>query len=99
MVELNTLVHNPNAPFLENGNSINSRGQIAGKTTLQGTDIAFAFLATPSHGEAIGENAAPTVTNRTSPRPRIVSPEELRRVLRQRLGFRYHISGLRVPKN
>jgi probable HAF family extracellular repeat protein len=99
MTELNTLVHNPNAPFLENGNSINSRGQIAGKTTVQGTPLADAYLATPSPGEAVSENAAPTVTNRTSPRPRVVSPEDLRRVLRQRLGFRYRIPGLGIPKD
>jgi len=43
MTELNNLVHDRNAPFLENANSINSRGQIAGKTTVQGTSIADAF--------------------------------------------------------
>jgi probable HAF family extracellular repeat protein len=108
MTELNTLVHNPNAPFLENGNSINSRGQIAGKTTVQGTPLADAYLATPSPGEAnrqhnddnrVSENAAPTVTNTTSPKPRVVSPEDLRRVLRQRLGFQYRIPGLGIPKD
>jgi probable HAF family extracellular repeat protein len=108
MTELNTLVHNPNAPYLENGNSINSRGQIAGKTTVQGTPLADAYLATPSPGEAnrqhnddnrVSENAAPTVTNTTSPKPRVVSPEDLRRVLRQRLGFQYRIPGLGIPKD
>jgi probable HAF family extracellular repeat protein len=99
MTELNTLVHNPNAPFLENGNGINSRGQIAGKTTVQGTPLADAYLATPSPGEAVSENAAPTVTNRTSPRPKVVSPEDLRRVLRQRLDFRYRIPSLGIPKD
>ena len=58
MTELNSLVHDPNAPFLENGDSINSLGQIAGKTTVQGTEIADAFLATPSHGEVTHETAA-----------------------------------------
>ena len=54
MTELNTLVRSTNAPFLENGNRINSRGQIAGKTTVQGTDIADAFLATPEPGRSRG---------------------------------------------
>jgi probable HAF family extracellular repeat protein len=108
MTELNSLVHDPNAPFLENGNSINSRGQIVGKTTVQGTPLADAYLATPSPGEAnrqhddddrVSENVAPTVTNRTTPRPSVVSPEDLRRVLRQRLGFRYRIPSLGIPKD
>jgi len=57
MTDLNTLVRH-NTPFLENGNSINSRGQIAGTTGGEGAP----FLATPSHGEVVGENAAPAVT-------------------------------------
>ncbi|HEX4920702.1 MAG TPA: hypothetical protein VFV92_08175, partial [Candidatus Bathyarchaeia archaeon] len=63
MTDLNTLVHTPNAPFLEEAFSINSRGQIAGRTTVQGTPLADAYLATPSHDEAVGEHAAPAVTN------------------------------------
>ena len=53
MLDLNSLVHSPDAPFLENGNSINSRGQIAGKTTVQGTPIAEAFLATPCDQKSV----------------------------------------------
>jgi probable HAF family extracellular repeat protein len=99
MTELNSLVNDPNAPFLENANSINSRGQIAGKTTVQGTPLADAYLATPSPGEVLGENAAPAATTKTSPRPRVVSPEDVRRVLRQRLGFHYRIPGFGIPKD
>jgi probable HAF family extracellular repeat protein len=94
MTELNTLVHNPNAPFLENGNSINSLGQIAGKTTVQGTDLADAFLATPSHGEVTHETAASVAAGE---RPRGGSPEKVRRMLRQRLGSRYQIPFLGSP--
>jgi probable HAF family extracellular repeat protein len=108
MTELNTLVRSPNTPFLEEAFGINSHGQIAGRTTVQGTPFADAYLATPSPGEAnrqhnddnrVRENAAPTVTNMTSPKPRVVSPEDLRRVLRQRLGFQYRIPGLGIPKD
>jgi probable HAF family extracellular repeat protein len=102
MTELNTLVRSPNAPFLENGNGINSRGQIAGKTTVQGTPIADAFLATPSHGGAVGavgENALPAVTTRTSPTPRVLLPEDIRRMLRQRMGFRVAIPSVGAPRN
>jgi len=86
MTELNTLVHDPNAPFLESANSINSRGQIAGTT-----DLLHPYLATPSHGEATDEAA-------TRQSHRVASPE-IRRMLRQRLGPRYHIPGLEVPRN
>jgi hypothetical protein len=88
MTELNSLVHDPNAPFLENGNSINLLGQIAGKTTVQGTEIADAFLATPSHGEVTQGTAASVAAGE---RPRGVSPEKVRRMLRQRLGSRFQI--------
>jgi probable HAF family extracellular repeat protein len=94
MTELNTLVHDPNAPFLEEGLSINSRGQIAGRSTVQGTDLADAYLATPRPGEGMSENAVPAVATKTSPKSRVVSPEDVRKALRQRLGSRYHIPGL-----
>jgi probable HAF family extracellular repeat protein len=99
MTELNTLVPDPNAPFLEEGNSINSRGQIAGKTTVQGTPLADAYLATPSPGEAMSGNAVPALATKTSPRSRVVSPEDVRRALRQRLGSRYHIPSFGAPRN
>jgi probable HAF family extracellular repeat protein len=94
MTDLNALVHNPNAPFLETANSINSRGQIAG-----GDDLGFACLATPSPGEAMSENAVPAVATTTSPRSRVVSPEDVRRALRHRLGSRYHIPGFGAQHN
>jgi probable HAF family extracellular repeat protein len=93
MTELNNLVHDRNAPFLENANSINSRGQIAGKTTVQGTPIADAYLATPSHGEPFSETTAADPTAATSQKPMVVLPENVRRMLQQRLGSRYHILG------
>jgi len=99
MTDLNTLVRNPNAPFLEIGNSINSRGQIAGMTSEPVTNLPAAFLATPSHGEGIGEIASPAVTQRTNPRPRVVLPDDIRRILRQRMGFRFAIPALGAPRN
>jgi len=94
MTELNSLVHDPNAPFLENGNSINSLGQIAGKTTVQGTPIADAFLATPSFDEVTHGTAASVAAGE---RPRGVSPEKVRKMLRQRMGSRYQIPFLGSP--
>jgi probable HAF family extracellular repeat protein len=97
MTELNSLVHDPNAPFLENGNGINSRGQIAGKTTVQGTPIADAFLATPSHGEAASETANPARHGQTSQRLRVVLPQTVRKLLQQRPGFGRFIHTPLVP--
>ena len=109
MTELNTLVRSPNAPFLEEGFGINSHGQIAGRTTVQGTPLADAYLATPNRrdrdrdrdrdGETMSENAVPTIATETSPRSRAVLPEDVRRALRQRLGSRYHIPGFGGPRN
>src|ERR1700730_9728596 len=94
LTDLNSLVHDPTAQYLENGNSINSRGQIAGKTTVQGTPIADAYLATPSHGEPDSETAPADPTAATNQKPNVVLPENDRKMLRQRLGSRYHIRGL-----
>jgi len=93
MTELNSLVNDPNAPFLENANSINARGQIAGKTTVQGTPIAHAFLATPSPGEVNSGRNTPAARRQTSERRKVILSEDIRNMLRQRLGPRYHIPG------
>jgi probable HAF family extracellular repeat protein len=107
MTELNSLVHDPNAPFLENANSINSRGQIAGKTTVQGTPIADAFLAIPcdeEHADTEGceDRAERTsaATGETSQRPRVVLPENVRKLLQRRLNPRFHFPGVKAgPTN
>jgi len=113
MLDLNSLVHSPNAPFLENGNSINSRGQIAGKTTVQGTPIAEAFLATPCHQEAAqkidgcedpsedtaaeARRSSVSVTHPAGAPQGRLTPEMLV-ALRARLARRYHISGFGEPR-
>ena len=104
MTELNNLVHDPKAPFLENGNSINSRGQIAGKTTVQGTQIADAFLAIPCDDEQGDVETCKDRADGTAAFSRDTSqrepgiPENLGKMLEQRLGRRYHIPGLGAPK-
>ena len=92
MTELNNLVDD--APFLENANSINSRGQIAGKTTVQGTEIADALLATPSNGNPGSETAAADQAAATSQKPKGVLSENVHKMLQQRLGSRSHIPGV-----
>jgi probable HAF family extracellular repeat protein len=87
MTELNDLVSTRNAPLLENAFAINSRGQIAGKTTVQGTPLADAFLATPNHEQSVAE---PAVTTRPSPTRQALTSEEIRNLIRWRLvrGYR-----------
>jgi hypothetical protein len=97
MTELNDLVNDLNAPFLENANSINSRGQIAGKTTVQGTPIADAFLASPSPGEVNSGRNTRAAPRQTSKGQKVRLSEDIRKVLRQRLGLQYHIPGLGAP--
>jgi probable HAF family extracellular repeat protein len=107
MTELNTLVQSPNAPFLENANSIDSRGQIAGKTTVQGTPIADAFLAIPCDEEHAGDEVCAdsaegtnAVRGETSQRPRVVLPENVRKLLQRRLNPRFHFPGVKAgPMN
>jgi probable HAF family extracellular repeat protein len=96
LTDLNSLVHDPTAPYLENGNSINSRGQFAGKTTVQGTPIADAYLSTPSHGEPDSETAPADPRAATSQEPRVVLPENVRKMLLQRRGFGRFVSS---PQN
>jgi probable HAF family extracellular repeat protein len=98
MTELNNLVHDPNAPFLENANNINSLGQIAGKTTVQGTEIADAFLATPTHGEPVSESATSNQAVATSQEPRVILRENVHKMLQQRLGSRSHNPRLEAQK-
>ncbi len=97
-----------------NGNSINSRGQIAGKTTVQGTPIAEAFLATPCDHERAhkiedceraSEGTASKASGSSVParRPSVTPPgrltPEMLAALRARLGHRYHIPGFGAPSD
>jgi probable HAF family extracellular repeat protein len=106
LTDLNSLVHDPTAPYLENGNSINLRGQIAGKTTVQGTPIADAYLAIPcdddhSDKEGCEEQARGKSAERGEIGEKVkdTPAENVRKLLQQRLGSRYHIPSLGTPKN
>jgi len=78
MTDLNTLIP-PNSPLylLEATGTINDSGQIAGIALQISTGETHAFLATPTTGHwAISE------------RPRVVLPENVRKLLQQRRGLR-----------
>jgi probable HAF family extracellular repeat protein len=94
MTDLNTLIPADSPLFLiEASGTINSRGQIAGFALQKSTGEMHAFLATPSKGEADSESATPAARDQTSESPKLILPENVRKLLRQRLGLRYHIPG------
>jgi probable HAF family extracellular repeat protein len=85
MLDLNNLISGSNL-FLVQAIGINDRGQIAGFTA----DF-HAFLATPRNGDTAGESAKPATQ-----RKNVVLPENVRKMLRLRVG-RYHTGGWPSP--
>jgi len=98
MTDLNTLIPADSPLFLIQANDNNSRGQIVGFALQISTGEVHAFLATPTNGFAASENATPAARGETSKSPKVVLPENVRKMLRQRLGSRFHIPGLGAPK-
>jgi probable HAF family extracellular repeat protein len=88
MTDLDTLVPADSTLVFPDPIDINSRGQIVGLAVVKSTGELRAFLLTPSHGEAVDESAASAAPGNISERPKVVLPERVRRMLRQRVGFR-----------
>jgi probable HAF family extracellular repeat protein len=91
MTDLNTLTPAGSPLFLMDVLSINSRGEIAGDALDIRTGEAHAYFAIPSQGGATSEFAASAAPNETSQNPRVALPENVRKLLRQRLGHRFGI--------
>jgi probable HAF family extracellular repeat protein len=88
MTDLNTLVPGGGSTlFLFEAFAMNPRGQFAavGFDVISGD--CCAFLATPSDGEAASGSASPTPDNQISQNQKAVLPENVRKMLQQRLGF------------
>jgi probable HAF family extracellular repeat protein len=97
MTDLNTLIPAGSPLFLiEATGTINSRGQIAGVALQKSTGQIHAFLATPSNSGVGSGNATPAARGETSQSPRVVLPENVRRMLRERLARRYPYRGFGV---
>jgi probable HAF family extracellular repeat protein len=94
MTDLNTLIPADSPWFLLEALGINDRGQIAGYGLLTAKGEVHAFVATPC-----GEEEHDHSECETSQRPNVVLPENVRKLLQQRLGSRYHIGGLGTPEN
>jgi hypothetical protein len=66
---------------------INARGQIVG-LEITSTGEFHAFLASPAD-ESQGETASSAAKSTTHLRPHVVLPESIRKLLRQRMPYRY----------
>lgn len=88
MTDLNTLIPAGSPLFLIQAYGNNDQGQIAGYALQISTGEVHAFLATPTHGGAPSEGPAPTTQGATRERPKVVLPENVRKLLQQRLLFR-----------
>jgi probable HAF family extracellular repeat protein len=102
MVDLNTLIPLGSALHLTQAVYISDLGEITGLGVLPNGDV-HTFLLIPcdeNHRESRCENRGESVAvarGETNHRANIVVPENVRRVLRQRLGSPYHIPGLQSP--
>jgi len=94
MMDLNTLVPPNSTLDFPDPVGINSRGQIVGLGAVKSTGELHAFLLTPSNGEIAAERTTLAAASEAGQRPKVVLPENVRRILRQRVGFRDQMHGL-----
>jgi len=88
MTELNDLAPADSPLFMLDGFNINSHGEIVGDGFQVNTGEVHAYLAVPSNSE-VSESATSAAAVGT--RPKVVLPENVRNMVRQRLASRYHI--------
>jgi probable HAF family extracellular repeat protein len=92
---LNTLIPANSPWFLIEALSINDRGEIAGFAFNTSTGEVHGYVATPVHG---GDGATRAATGETSERPKVVLPENVREMLRQRMGLGRFGTGMIRPQ-
>jgi len=88
MTDVNTLLPAGSTLFLVDVLSINSRGEIVGDAVDINTGEAHAYLAIPMDGDDESEVIAAPVPNVIAQTQKLILPENIRRMLRQRLGHR-----------
>lgn len=86
ITDLNTLIPADSPLYLLIAFSNNSRGQIEGIALETSTGELHDFLATPKEGK--GASATFSVEGAISDRPKVVLPEDVRKLLQQRRGGR-----------
>jgi probable HAF family extracellular repeat protein len=87
MTDLNTLIPVGSPLFLLDVLSINSRGEIVGDALEISTGETHGYLAIPNHSGAATELTALAAQGQTSEQPKLVLPENVRKLLQQRPGF------------
>jgi hypothetical protein len=98
MTDLNAVVPADSSLYMWDPSTINSVGEIVGLALDKNSGACcHGFLAIPDNS-AVAESVSTAAQGSTSERPTVVLPENVRRVLRQRLGSRYHIPGLGTSK-
>jgi probable HAF family extracellular repeat protein len=88
MTDVNTLVPADSTLFLVDVLSINSRGEIVGDAVDLSTGENHAYLAIPIDRDVGGEVVAAAAANETAQSQKVALPENVRKMLRQRLGRR-----------
>jgi probable HAF family extracellular repeat protein len=91
MKDLNTLTC-PGSIFLANALGINDQGEIIGDTVTSAGDV-HAYLASPTDDECDREAASSTDRLGSGVSPEVTLSENVRNLLRRRLGRRYRIFG------
>jgi probable HAF family extracellular repeat protein len=91
MSDLNDLIASESPLVLINASQINARGQIAGLALEMSSGELHPFLATPRHSEVTSEVATNAVRG---PRPSVVLPANVRKMLRENLAKPYVRGGL-----
>lgn len=96
MTNLNALIPAGSSLFLIDANGVNSRGEISGLAFDTNTSELHGYLAIPSNGAAKGGSATNAARDETSETPKISLPENLRKLIRQRMGHRYNFPRVRT---
>ena len=99
MTDLNTLVCPGSGLYLANALGINSQGDIVGDAITNSGEV-HGYLATPTDDGCHGEAASSEEQLGSSRSATPVLPENVRNLLRKRVGRRYHFpGGAFVPRN
>jgi probable HAF family extracellular repeat protein len=96
MTDLIALVPPDSTLDFPDPSDINSRGEIVGLGVQKSTGELHAFLLAPNSDEVAGQSAKPAAQGQTSENPKVTLPDNVRELIRQRMGSRYHIPG-RLP--
>jgi len=86
MTDLNNLIPAGSSLYLYFAHAINSQGEIVGMALLSGTSEFHAFLATPTNPDTAG-GIATLAPGASRERPKVILPENVRKLLQKRLGF------------